>query len=221
MKRLAALVVLAMAVPAAADPSFDCAKASSAVEKAICSEDNPGLALQDGALGRLFAALKREGGHDAILASQREWLKRRDACGADVNCLTRRYDERLQILAREAGDRLGATGIYRYQLTGESSEEGSNAGEAYIFYEPGGALSGSISTVSGPTYHTCEVGFDGGVAEGASWRWTDTETSSMHEGQRCTVTFTPGRNSMKIESEYCRDYCGARGYFDEVYKKMK
>ena len=87
MRFLALLFLLAFVVPAEADPSFDCENASTVIEKTICSDQNPGLAMRDGAMARLYEALKGEQGHGAVLATQSDWLASRDQCGADPECL--------------------------------------------------------------------------------------------------------------------------------------
>ncbi len=73
---------------ASARPSFDCAKASTAAEHAICGSEN--LASADRMIATEFrAGLKRRSGADkkAWLGRQREFLKEREACGGNVGCL--------------------------------------------------------------------------------------------------------------------------------------
>ncbi len=75
---------LAGAAPTAAapssGPSFDCARAASPIEKAICA--NGGAAAYDRDLARLFnqvlAALPGEAQRAALRESQRAWVKQRD-----------------------------------------------------------------------------------------------------------------------------------------------
>jgi uncharacterized protein len=80
----------ALAAPAA---SFDCAKAGTAAEKAICQDAR--LSELDRALGEAYAArLAREAG---VRQQQRAWLKARDAgCGGDRACLTAFLRARLE-----------------------------------------------------------------------------------------------------------------------------
>ena len=85
---LAAVGIAATAAPARA---MDCAKARTPIELAICANDK--LKAEDARLSqRYFAALKEakadgflkdgKSQHDALIASQREWLARRDqVCG--------------------------------------------------------------------------------------------------------------------------------------------
>lgn len=99
---LALLFALPTALPLAAHAaSFDCAKARTADEKAICRY----RALNDAdvRMATLFEVdghLLAMGGRGALQDTQVEWLKRRRGCGGDVACLTRRYDERLAELQR-------------------------------------------------------------------------------------------------------------------------
>jgi len=73
---LVSAAVLTLAVtPAAQAASFDCAKASSQVEKAICA--NPDLSRTDEVLARAYATALgglSDAAKQAMQASQREWL---------------------------------------------------------------------------------------------------------------------------------------------------
>lgn len=102
---LAALVLLAsLAVaPTASAASFDCAKAGTATEKAICRD--PALSRQDEAVAAAFKAaltLWPAGNWPTyIRTEQRNWLKdRNDICKGDVACLKRDYELRLGYLTR-------------------------------------------------------------------------------------------------------------------------
>lgn len=79
--------------------SFDCAKATSFVEKAICA--NKTLGALDGALaGNYKAMLASDIGDGAVRelrASQREWLSRRNRCTSD-QCLDSMYRERVDAI---------------------------------------------------------------------------------------------------------------------------
>jgi len=87
---------------AAAD--FDCAKASTNVEKAICADAE--LSSLDEQIGRAYREALRRGSSDeqsSLRSEERAWLKARDACGArDHACLVDRYRERVAILMRAA-----------------------------------------------------------------------------------------------------------------------
>jgi peptidoglycan hydrolase-like protein with peptidoglycan-binding domain len=84
-------------------PSFDCARASTATEHAICGSTD--LAELDRAVARNYAvALDGADGNTRarIKADQRAWISRRDRCGADVQCLVLSMSGRSQDLVRFA-----------------------------------------------------------------------------------------------------------------------
>lgn len=103
---LAALVLLVglASTPTARAASFDCAKAASPTEKAICRD--PALSRQDEAVAAAYKAALTlwPAGNWAtyIRAEQRNWLKDRDRIckGGDVACLKRDYELRLGYLQR-------------------------------------------------------------------------------------------------------------------------
>lgn len=72
--------------------SFDCTRASSPTERAICSD----ATLSDFD-GRMAVAYKQLLSRDPLaLPEQREWMKQRNQCGGDIGCLTSSYQGRLQ-----------------------------------------------------------------------------------------------------------------------------
>ena len=204
-----------MLLPARADdPSFDCAKAATPVEKTICDENHAELALRDGAMGRVVEALKSAGGHDAVLSQQPAWLSQRDACAADAVCLARRYDERLAILAREAGDTLNLSGSYRYKLSDTDS------GDAYLVREADGTLTGLISTAAGKDSKTCDLAFEGANPIGDAFVWDDPEAPEGSD-EFCRILLRPGKDGLRIDSGTCQAYCGEGGGFDQTYSSVK
>ena len=87
-------LLLAWSAPAAA-ASFDCAKAQSGVEKAICADAE--VSALDEYLGRYYAAARSTLGRAAecMRTDQAQWLRTvRNAC-ADAACLKKAYLERL------------------------------------------------------------------------------------------------------------------------------
>jgi uncharacterized protein YecT (DUF1311 family) len=74
--------------------SFECKKAVTRIERAVCG--NADLARMDGEMGFAYARLLRHappGERPAIQQAQRAWLKRRDGCG-DMPCLSEAYATR-------------------------------------------------------------------------------------------------------------------------------
>lgn len=78
--------------------SFDCAKASSKVEKLICSDGN--TANTDSQLADTYrAALSRSNDKPALKQAQRDWIAQvRNAC-TDTECLTKVMEARIQTLS--------------------------------------------------------------------------------------------------------------------------
>jgi len=77
----------------------DCSKASSPAERTICR--NYDLGQQEARTATLFAvatSLVAMGQRGDIQDAQLAWLKKRDACGNDVSCLTKAYDARMRDL---------------------------------------------------------------------------------------------------------------------------
>ncbi|MDR8729698.1 lysozyme inhibitor LprI family protein [Burkholderia pseudomultivorans] len=96
LRFVAAAALLGLPIAALA-AGFDCAKAASPTEKAICAD--AALSRLDGELATAWkAALAKGGDTGALKASQLKWLKQRDRCGADRDCLGDRYRERLASL---------------------------------------------------------------------------------------------------------------------------
>jgi uncharacterized protein YecT (DUF1311 family) len=88
-----------------AGPSFDCARARTNTEKAICGSET--LRIFDLEAARAFARLRQQ--TPAVLVEQRQWLKMRDkACsnGGDVDCLA----ELMRTHVRYLHDRLSEEG---------------------------------------------------------------------------------------------------------------
>ncbi|RQR31474.1 DUF1311 domain-containing protein [Burkholderia sp. Bp9143] len=92
------LAVLTISPMAAQAAGFDCAKAVSPTEKAICAD--AGLSSLDGQLAVAWKKALAKGGDTAALkAAQLKWLKQRDRCGNDASCVGDRYRERLASLS--------------------------------------------------------------------------------------------------------------------------
>lgn len=97
MKTLTTLLFITLfSVSGAQAASFDCAKAASADEKAICasrslSDKDVEMATKYQFLHGLFAM----GTRGEMQDQQQRWLERRKLCGSDVNCLAGSYQTRI------------------------------------------------------------------------------------------------------------------------------
>jgi len=112
------LSLATIAAPSSANAaSFDCAKARSPVEKAICGDTK--LSNLDEYLGHYYEAARMAlgDGADCLRDDQRHWIRAvRNPCGANVTCLTKAYLKRLATLD---GLQPGATQIRTIELPRE------------------------------------------------------------------------------------------------------
>lgn len=84
-------------------PSFECALARTADERAIC--DSVALSLLDREMGLLYEDIRgcrAMGGRPVFEAEQARWVRARRACGGDKACLAGRYQARIDALAPTA-----------------------------------------------------------------------------------------------------------------------
>jgi uncharacterized protein len=96
---LFAALIASIAAPAVA-ASFDCGKAKTADEKAICADRT--LSELDVQMATLFTVRMEipmlMGARGSAGDEQRNWLAERRACGSDVACLTQSYRQRVDQL---------------------------------------------------------------------------------------------------------------------------
>jgi len=219
VRALAAALCL-VAVPAAAQEgnkaSFDCKKAATPVEKAIC--DSSITAELDVALEEIYrASLARRPAERATLeTAQRQWLAARNARCArgkpDQNCLEQMYKARIIALVR-ADRGIGATGSF---ITGRYDyREKAQGGEMFVAEMPDGQVLVMIETVNvgHQSPHTCS--FSGRLSDrrGDVLGYREQEASKTCgleiavTGSRAVISETP-----KDCFEAAQYYCGAHGY---------
>ena len=100
--------------PSVVRPSFDCSRASSAVEAAICA--NPQLAALDQRLSQVYAGARARlgtAGRRRLGAAQRAWIRERNSCGGDHFCIGQYYQQRLAELTRGGGGGSGGASSVR------------------------------------------------------------------------------------------------------------
>jgi uncharacterized protein len=207
------LPVLALfaAAPAMAQtaPSFDCAKAGSAVEKAICAD--PALSWLDHTMGRLYAALQAGGGK-ALRDGQRAWLAQRNACPPEGrrNCLSGQYMTRFAALS--AGyDKGRMLGVYGYL-------DGTGWMTAVPF--PDGTSAVRIDTVgTAPALPACQLDLDDVAAAKGGARWTDPDTP-LGDGQHCSIDMSFSGGQARLADHGCEAaYCGKNGRLSGSYQR--
>ncbi|WP_439671216.1 Lysozyme inhibitor LprI N-terminal domain-containing protein [Cupriavidus necator] len=101
-----AALTLTLSTAAFAGPGFDCAKASSNVEKMICADQT--LSDADSVVSDMYKeVLSTAGNPNHVKQEQRQWLtKVRNACKTP-DCLAKAYDMQYNKLQR---DRLAGSG---------------------------------------------------------------------------------------------------------------
>lgn len=102
---------------------------------------------------------------------------------------------------------------------GENPSRHTGFGTAFVSRMADGTLTASISTVSGPTIHTCDLVFDGARFAAGAWRRTDSADS--RGGGVCTVTLVPARSRLVMSVKDRGSHCGARGRFDATYTRVQ
>ncbi|WP_155639578.1 lysozyme inhibitor LprI family protein [Burkholderia multivorans] len=102
-----AALLLAVSTAAFADgPAFNCAKASSKVEKMICGDS--ALAGADSVNADLYKeVLQASDNPNLVKQEQRQWLKVRNACQS-LDCLAKAYNDRYNALEHERRINSGA-----------------------------------------------------------------------------------------------------------------
>lgn len=194
------------------EPSFDCSKAKTHVEKVLCSGGNSGMGWIDQTMADLYKAVLEAPGADAaaLEASQRAWLAKRDQCkGSDekvMNCLIDSYRAR-SIELSSSYDQQHLTGQFLNKLGGLDS---------VLF--PGGNLSVDISTnVGAPSYDSCSVTFRAPL-EGTIVHHVFTP-EEMGTDDQCTVDMKVTGSQIEVSAKDCRSLCGNSASFDGIYKR--
>ena len=111
----AVLMASALAAEGSDAPSYDCGKARTDVEKEICGEYNSDMRQYDRQVAALYKQARKQDG--IVKASQKAWLKRRNACGAEeypTDCLRKSYDQRV-------GQLIGLLGEQNWLRPGEEA----------------------------------------------------------------------------------------------------
>jgi uncharacterized protein len=201
---------------AAAGPSFDCGKAVTPTEHAICRSE--ALSSLDRDLAALFRQRRaRSLAPQAVDANQRQWLAVRGACKDDAACLDKEMSARKSDLQEQvarfakapAPDRTGLSGVYVNPF-GRAEIEAVSPTEFDV----------SVSTVE-PTAARWVCDFAGtGTIRGAA-----IVIEHRPEGDSPPVTLTLRRKGdvLKVKEERSGqvDYCGHNGSVEGTYRRMR
>lgn len=108
-----ASLFLLCAASSASAASFTCDKAGTADEKMICA--NRMLNDKDVSMALLYEIdrhLMGMGARGSLMDDQADWLKRRRAFGANVECLNSLYNQRISVLRRFIDERVATHGPF-------------------------------------------------------------------------------------------------------------
>lgn len=204
MRALALLFALALVSSAGAAPSFDCAKAASAAEREICTDQE--LQWFDRQLTRLYRVALDQPGADrqTLLAEQRKFLIARETCvGKRLGCIRFLYERRLARLASVV-----------------------NVFEAYAVYsrKPPGASFWIVRFGVNAGVRIGSVGDDGSncLLETDNAEVTGKGAVKWHaaDGKACRIDIVPDGDNMRVETKNCQDYCGGRAVLDGVFVRQ-
>jgi len=208
----ASLMFLPFAVVAQSGPSFDCAKASNAVEQSVCKDAD--LAKADRELAQLYAALLGRltgSARESLQKGQLAWVanRNRGCTGDDADamsiCLKRRYDQRIADL------KASGRGPYPFVETQWIARKGKVGKTAY-------AIDIGYPRFAGTTANFSEVNkaYADAAAEGAK-EATPTADASGDLDQQWSAEggyalFRPGTNAITVQSSFWSYTGGAHGY---------
>ena len=200
----AAMVAMSITGTALA-ASFDCGKAATPVERAICA--NGRLSQLDERLAEAYRKSLAESPGDSLRKVQRDWMRMRDACASDA-CLEQAYAQRLAALQVSP-----ATPMHDLGGTYERSGSGGDDAELTITRSADGRLHVDgkalwVGNAATGNVHTGEI--DGTFA---------LEGDRLHydaEGCRFTLAFTDDGLAVSDDNSACG---GMNVTFDGDYVK--
>lgn len=171
---------------------FDCRKAASAAEKAICADATLSK-MDDDLAGAWQKARATATDPTALMQQQRDWLALRNACGANKECLRSSYRLRLQALQNAA-----STGDFRWQQEWQRESANRSVGSQLV-------LSGEV-----PNLHFVLNAWNGantGVLEGDLLLHDG--TASYRNGSNCRIDIHRAGNRLQLAQHGDRGGCDA------------
>jgi len=145
-----AIALAALMAPStfAAEPSFDCSKATHAIEKLVCGDEQ--LAGLDRTLADDFKkAMGQVSGADQaeLRASQEKWIKSRNACAGNADpkaCTLESYKTRIAIMGARYGFAPTSAGTFLF-----TCDDAANSSFYATFFETDPATMNLVSLVPG------------------------------------------------------------------------
>jgi len=211
IKKIGFVILVAVLIPCLGfSASFDCKKAKSFTEKAICSDDE--LSALDEALALEFKeTMSRSLKSDAVKKAQLDWMKNtRDKC-KDIDCIKASYRKRIADLSQTEKENSGFNIVGRYKFI-----EGDSKG--YMTVESAGKyFTIKFETTFIPRQQGCmfEARTDDFDENG------NPTYGESDEGMKFSIKFKKGLAEVEeISSDAGRPGCGMTGYFGGKYVKI-
>ncbi len=223
----------AAAVEGQQGASFDCAKAATAVEKQIC--DDWTLSAFDLWVAQLYKGLRERldgAGQERLKGEQRAWLKeeRNPCAGAKAqdastpdsaavwSCLYGAYETRAIQLAQTLEAALYGSDPEGPWSGSYAMDDGYSSASLLLLQMADESVNLQLSSVSGPSYHICEL-TSGGAQHGP-----DLLLYRDPDEPGCSITLArvgDGSGDLKVSAAGCELYCGANGYFTGTYGAVR
>lgn len=198
------------------EPGFDCTKARTAVEHALCNTGNPRMGWIDRTMNDLYgASLKAQPGNgSALRANQREWLAHRDSCkGSEnkiMNCLWESYGARFNEIA---------TPYDTSHLTGRYSQHQRTALIEVVLFPDRTLATYAEASLGAPSYNSCNLSFRAPLNGDAVDYTLPREDWMGPKDPLCRIQLTKTRSGFLVKTEYCESQCGNGVSLDGAYTR--
>lgn len=193
-------------------PSFDCDRATTPVEQAICADED--LADLDQALHYTYYDLKEVRGDAA--SDEARWLRERNACRSAIDikeCVADAYLDRLLEIGSVVNPLVG---FFTRGALGVESDEFKGLSVAEILPDTNRNLSVSgWSVASNSGRSTCDMELQGQVVAG------ETVAAYSDEDSVCIARLTRTASGVHIDtSDGCRIFCGGAATWGGDYRRL-
>lgn len=222
-----ALAVVSLSVTQLHAAGFDCAKASTPTEKAICAD--PTLSELDSKLTTLYSSLRKSLPPDQVTtlkSAQVAWL-RESRTGTDKAALADAYRERIARLdaIQKAAGSFSPYGEFSVDhpiemYNQETQEfESMTATDSYVLTRVNDKAIAFSINITGHNAHQCECIDTARVRSPGVYVWSGRASETDDSGEPpCTITFTVLKDRVHVvpEGEGCRGFCGMRAWLSDV-----
>jgi uncharacterized protein len=191
------LVIVSLLYPAfMLAASFDCGKATVAIEKTICGDSQ--LSELDSRLGEEYQKLKQSLAKDSaakLQQAQQDWLKQRltDCSVEDIQCLSHLYQQRIDVLSAPTVEKLQG----KWQSTEDKKSVVEIVDHHYIDYYEGKL----VNKVTFEILSACKV--DNGKVQDRGEYLETADESCYHidavTSQELTLMYLPRGNLLVYE----------------------